>query len=103
MATSRTGTARYLRNRRRVLTEAQRDGLTHCPGFDNHPCGRELNYDVPQQPNSAEADHIVEHRHGGTDDRENLRVLCRTCNTSRNRKVLVQVPAVNDFPTSREW
>lgn len=104
MATSRTGTARYLRNRRRCLEQAQRDGLTHCPGFDGHACGVELDYDIPQQPNSAEADHILEHRHGGTDDFDNLRVLCRACNTARNRtKARVEVPTVADFPTSRAW
>ncbi|WP_152203627.1 HNH endonuclease signature motif containing protein [Georgenia thermotolerans] len=109
MATSRTGTTKYLRNRARVLRQAQTNGLTHCPGYEdgqgNHiNCGRELNYQVPKLPESAEADHILEHRHGGTDDVDNLRVICRTCNLARNRtRVRVSVPADDGFPTSQAW
>ena len=109
MATSRTGTATYLRNRRRVLNQARREGLTHCPGYTDprgvhHPCGVELDYDTPLLPNSAEADHVVEVRHGGTDDVHNLRVLCRQQNLERNRHVApVPVPLATDFPTSRVW
>ena len=83
--------------------QAQADGLTHCPGVDK-PCGVQLDYDTPLQPNSAETDHIIEHRYGGTDDVDNLRVICRACNLARNTvRVPVPVPAADDFPTSRPW
>lgn len=104
MATSRTGTATYLRARKQVLRDAQAAGLTHCPGYDGRPCGRELNYDVPLLEESAETDHVIEHRHGGTDDKDNLRVICRHCNRARNNtRAPVAVPDPNDFPTSRPW
>jgi len=100
---SRTGTATYLRNRRRVLTQARADGLTHCPGYDSHPCGRELDWDTPLTPASVEADHISEYRYGGTDDVDNLRVLCRGCNIERNKRVPPPIPTAGAFPTSRAW
>lgn len=105
MVTSRTGTAKYLRNRKRVLDKARADGVTHCPGYSGHPCGRELNYDVPLLPESAEADHIVAVRFGGTDDVENLTPLCRDCNGRKGdgSKVLAGFGTVDDFPLSREW
>jgi len=103
VAASRTGTATYLRNRRRVLTQARANGLTHCPGYDGHPCGRELDWDTPLLPNSAEADHIIEYRHGGTDDVDNLRVLCRAQNLERNKRTPPPIPTADAFPTSRAW
>lgn len=109
MATSRTGTAVYLRNRRRVLHRAKANGLTHCPGYElrdgtPRPCGRPLDYDTPLQPGSAETDHIIDHQYGGTDDTNNLRVICRTCNLERNRhRPPVPLPEANDFPVSRDW
>ncbi|UNX54094.1 HNH endonuclease [Georgenia sp. TF02-10] len=104
MATSRTGTATYLRNSKRVKTQARRSGLTHCPGVDGRPCGAELDYDTPLLPNSAETDHIIPHGQGGTDDADNLRVICRKCNGQRNRtKVPVPVAAADDFPVDPNW
>lgn len=104
MATSRTGTARYLRNSARVKRDAQRSGLTHCPGVDGKTCGRELDYDVPQIDASAETDHILEVRYGGTDDVDNLRVVCRSCNRGRNEgRAPVPVADLDEFPLSREW
>lgn len=104
MATSRTGTAKYLRNRDRVIRDARKAGLTHCPGHATNPCGRELDYYTPLQAGSAEADHVLEHRYGGTDDVDNLRVLCRTCNLERNRtRPRALVPAGDDFPLTRDW
>lgn len=109
MATSRTGTAAYLRARRRVIAEARRAGLTECPGYELpggewRGCGRVLDYTTPLTSASAETDHILEHRYGGSDDHTNLRVLCRTCNLERNRvRVPVQAAALSAFPTSREW
>ena len=55
MATSRTGTTRYLRNRARVLRQAIADGLTHCPCG----CGRLLDYETPGLDNSAEVHHSL--------------------------------------------
>jgi len=109
VVTSRTGTAKYLRNRKRVLAKAQADGLTHCPGYSQgeqrHPCGRELNYDEPRLPESAEADHIMPVRFGGTDDIENLTPLCRACNIAKGdgSKTPVPMPSADDFPVSRDW
>lgn len=109
MATSRTGTAVYLRARRKVLGEARKGGLTHCPGYDlpggaHIPCGRVLDYDTPLLPGSAETDHIREHRYGGSDTADNLRVICRTCNLQRNRvRVPVRPAEPGAFPTSRAW
>ena len=102
MATSRTGTAKYLRNSAAVKRRARRNGLTHCPGVDAD-CGVELDYEVSKQPNSAETDHIIEHRYGGTDDADNLRVVCRACNLGRNRREPVPVAPAEQFPTSRAW
>jgi hypothetical protein len=109
VVTSRTGTAKYLRNSARVKRQARADGITHCPGYTDargahHPCGVELDYDVPLLPNSAETDHITEYRRGGTDDASNLRVLCRRQNSERNRlKPVVPMPSPDDFPTTRDW
>lgn len=106
MATSRTGTTKYLRNSAKVKRQAQTAGLTHCPGTDNRPCphNHELDYDTPLLPNSAESDHILEHRYGGTDDTDNLRVLCRACNLARNStKTPIVVAPADQFPTSRAW
>lgn len=110
MVTSRTGTAKYLRNRKRVLAKAQADGLTNCPGYTDaagahHPCGRELNYDVPKLPESAEADHIVSPKFGGTDDVENLTPLCRDCNVRKGdgSKVQAGFLSADEFPMSRVW
>ena len=109
MATSRTGTTKYLNNRRTVLRKAKRQGLTHCPGYEkrdgtHRACGRELDYDTPQTDASAETDHIVDHQYGGTDDVDNLRVICRSCNLERNHeRVAIDLPEADDFPLSRDW
>ena len=105
MAASRTGTATYLRNRRRVLTQARADGLTHCPGYVGHPCGRELDWDTPLLPNSAEADHIVPPKFGGTDNIDNLTPLCRACNVTKGdgTRVPIEAPTAEDFPVTRDW
>ena len=104
MATSRTGTAKYLRNRARIIRQARASGVTHCPGHEGNGfrCGRVLDYTQPLLPESVEADHIVPHHRGGTDDLDNLRVLCRACNLDRNRKG-APMPTVIDFPTTSDW
>lgn len=109
MASSRTGTARYLRNAAKVKRDAQASGLTHCPGYERRDgtyreCGRELDYLMPQTDASAEADHVIEHSRGGTDDVTNLRVLCRACNRERNsERVPRTVAPIEDFPLSQTW
>lgn len=103
MVTSRTGTAKYLRNSARVKREARRAGLTHCPGVDGEPCGRELDYLTPKIDNSAETDHIVDYQYGGSDDVDNLRVICRVCNNGRNKRKPVPVADLEQFPLSRDW
>jgi len=109
VATSRTGTAKYLRNRKSVLAKAQADGVTHCPGWTDgsghHACGRELDYVTPKTPASAESDHILSPKFGGTDDVDNLTVLCRDCNGRKGdgSKVTAGFGSVDDFPLSRVW
>jgi 5-methylcytosine-specific restriction endonuclease McrA len=101
MATSRTGTGKWKRNRATKIAEAKANGLTHCPGFDGHTCGIDLDFDYPQFPNSAEVDHIVRYSDGGTDALDNLRVICRFCNLGRNQKS--PPPAPDQFPTLIDW
>jgi len=103
------GTAKYKALRARVIRQAQADGLTHCPGFEDVngnlvACGKSLDYVNGLRPNSAEADHVLPVRFGGTDSIENLRVLCRSCNLKRNRKVAPKaITPLEAFPTSRVW
>lgn len=78
MATSRTGTTKWLHLAARAKHRAQATGLTHCP-----LCGTLLNYSVGRTPASAEADHIIPHSLGGADTLDNLRIICRRCNQSR--------------------
>lgn len=47
-------------------------------------CGVILTRDTPYAANSYQLDHIKEIKDGGTNDRDNLRALCRKCNMSRN-------------------
>lgn len=113
MATSRTGTTKYLRNRARVLHKARTAGLTHCPGYTDphgvhHPCGIELDYDTPRLDNSAEVDHVVAPKfYEGPDPDEvaNLTVLCRKQNHEKSdgSRLPVPVAPIEDFPVSRSW
>lgn len=110
MATSRTGTSRYLRNRKRVLDKARAEGLSHCPGWTDangthHPCGRELDWTTPGTDASVEADHIVAPKFGGTDDVENLTPLCRACNVRKGdgSRVLAGFAEVDAFPVVGVW
>ena len=76
MATSRTGTGKWKRLRGQALQEAKRQGQTHCP-----LCRAPLDWTRALDPHSPEVDHIRPHALGGTDDTENVRVICRACNT----------------------
>ena len=112
MATSRTGTTKYLRNRDRVLRAARASGLTRCPGYDDvrgvhHPCGVVLDYDTPGLDASAETDHIVQPRYTGgvpDDSVDNLRVLCRGCNRGREKvRPPAPDPGAEAFPLLGSW
>jgi 5-methylcytosine-specific restriction protein A len=103
MVTSRTGTAKWRRIRKHVIGEARAAGITHCPGYDNIACGRELDYETYGQPNSVEVDHIIPHADGGEDSYENARVLCFTCNRTRGRGQTAQVPPTEQFPIDPDW
>lgn len=105
MATSRTGTARWIkiRDKRRALSIEQ--GIFNCP-----LCNIGLDYEYSGHPNSAEVDHIIEHSRGGKDTLENTRILCRRCNASRGgkegrKKQLEQQAAqrIRPLKTSRRW
>lgn len=78
LTTSRTGTARYRRWRKRVLMRALDSGVRQCPA-----CGVVLDYSRGLTPSSAEPDHVLPVRWGGTDTVGNGQVLCRRCNQSK--------------------
>jgi len=107
MVATRTGTANWQRIRRRVLHEAQSQGLTHCPGYEGRPCGRELDYsgNGPKHDGTATVDHITPYVYGGTDEPENLRILCSWCNTSRGagRAPKPAVDPVEHFTIDTDW
>ena len=75
MATSRTGTTRWLRNSSAAKRSARAAGLEHCP-----LCHVRLTWDAGLLPSSPEADHIVPHSRGGSDAPENIQIICRRCN-----------------------
>src|SRR5699024_2851896 len=62
IATSRTGTTAWRRTRALAIRYARRDGIEHCPS-----CSTRLDFDTPQTPASAEADHIIPFSKGGKD------------------------------------
>lgn len=102
----RPDSSKYHRNRDILKQQAQAAGLTHCPGFnigDRHlPCSMPLDYENKWQSNSAEADHIIPLHMGGSDDLDNLRILCRACNNKRNR-TKVPPPPRNQYAKPGEW
>lgn len=91
MATSRTGTTRYLNARRKL--RGQRN--------DCHICLQPIDYSLPaNHPESFEADHLVPFSRGGTDSFHNLRASHRSCN--RSKGVGDVSPAQNNRHI-REW
>lgn len=88
MATSRTGTTKWLHLARRARHQAQAAGQAHCP-----ICGTLLNYAVGRTPSSAEVDHIIPYSRGGTDTIDNVRIICRRCNQQRGNGLTRPRPA----------
>ncbi|QPK80808.1 HNH endonuclease [Schaalia sp. ZJ405] len=78
MATSRTGTTKWLHIAKQARHQAQTNGQTHCP-----ICHTPLDYTHGRTPNSAEVDHITPASLGGTDTLDNVRIICRLCNQRR--------------------
>lgn len=71
MATSRTGTSKYLKARDRL--KARQDPCWIC--------GQAIDYSLPGgEPGSFEADHVEPYSRGGTDTLGNLRASHRLCN-----------------------
>lgn len=104
MVASRTGSAKWKRIRRTVINEARNADVTHCPGYEHHPCGRVLDYETAGLPDSVEVDHIIPHGHGGEDSVENARVMCFTCNRGRGTGYIPPVvPSVDEFPLDGDW
>jgi 5-methylcytosine-specific restriction endonuclease McrA len=108
MATRNNG--KYKANRKRLMRLAQQRGITHCPGWEDtngthHHCGNLLDYQNSRQPNSAEADHIIPVKWGGTDDLNNLTILCRSCNNARSDLTRTPKPQTrpHHYTTSRTW
>ncbi|MCI7551889.1 MAG: HNH endonuclease [Actinomycetaceae bacterium] len=97
MPTSRTGTARHKHFRRTVLTRDHQAGITHCP-----LCGIILDYEHPGYPNSAEADHIIPARWGGTDTPTNGQTICRRCNQRKKDKLTPQARTTRALNTTTD-
>lgn len=99
MTKGRTATHAWAKIRTRIIREALASGLTHCP-----LCHVPLDYNTPHTPQSAECDHIIPWAHGGTDDPDNLRVICRNCNVRRGARHTLTTPSTPDhWPHSRRW
>ena len=76
--TPRTATTRWKNVRRKVIAQARREGMEHCPN-----CKVKLVWEGPRQAASAEVDHIIPHSQGGSDHPDNLTILCGHCNTRK--------------------
>ena len=81
VTTSRTGTTKWKRVAAQAKRKAQAQGQDTCP-----LCNVILDYSKGKQPNSAEADHIIEWSKGGQDTIDNVRIICRQCNQKRGGK-----------------
>lgn len=83
MTIGRTNRAPHRRWRQRLINQAKTNGQTTCP-----ICGRTLNWNSYQQPNSPEADHIIPITRGGLNTLDNGRIICRQCNLQKNNKTI---------------
>lgn len=81
VTTSRTGTTKWKHVAAQAKRKAQAQGQDTCP-----LCNVILDYSKGKQPNSAEADHIIEWSKGGQDTLDNVRIICRQCNQKRGGK-----------------
>lgn len=77
MSGRRKHSNKYIRNRKLLLERAP----DCCP-----VCGDEFYFDYSLMDKSPEVDHIVPLSRGGTDDYDNLRVICRECNQAAGNK-----------------
>ena len=101
MATSRTGTTRWMNARDYALRSAQERGQVTCPY-----CRVTLDYEHKRTPNGAWVDHRIPYDQGGTDDQHNLVVCCQTCNISKGNRTAPKsqtVQARKPLKTSRAW
>ena len=100
MATSRTGTTAWRRTRALAIRYARRDGIENCP-----ICGTRLDFDTPQTPASAEADHLIPYSKGGKDVISNVQIICRRCNQRKNdgRKQTIITPTTKEPETRIAW
>lgn len=67
----------YVRNRARLLQHHRQTYGDICPGDRQHP---------PHRTNDLTVDHIVPLNNGGTHDITNLRVICRSSNSSKGAR-----------------
>lgn len=80
MPTNRTATGKWKSTRRALITAAKRRGELNCAN-----CARALDDNAPRcTPNAIEVDHILPVSCGGTDDRENLQLMCFPCNRAKS-------------------
>ena len=102
MATSRTGTGAWKNTQRAIIAKAKNNN-TPCA-----ICGEAINYLSATGPDTPEVDHIIPHKLGGTDDKDNLQVTHRACNRRKGGRNTTNTPPVPDthatrFPHSRAW
>lgn len=81
MPTGRTATGAWKKIRRREIERALEAEQYHC-----RFCGVPMDFEFHNRPNSAQVDHIIPYRLGGTDDSSNLQILCRRCNQSKGAR-----------------
>ena len=77
----------------RTISPQRRNEILERNGFTCQLCGREPGDPDPSNPGRTvrlHIDHVKPISQGGTDDRDNLRVLCSACNQSKSN---VQPPS----------
>jgi hypothetical protein len=72
-AVSRKPLSQSMKNQ--IKSEAQKTGETKC-----YICGVELDLVSPNNYNSAEVEHLWPHQIGGSNDPDNLKLACHSCN-----------------------